>query len=48
VPKDERVGAERAVELRLEVNGVTYERSVEPRMLLSDFLRHDLGLTERV
>jgi aerobic carbon-monoxide dehydrogenase small subunit len=27
------------------VNGVTYEREVEPRLLLADFLRHDLGLT---
>jgi aerobic-type carbon monoxide dehydrogenase small subunit (CoxS/CutS family) len=27
------------------VNGRTYERSVEPRLLLSDFLRHELGLT---
>jgi carbon-monoxide dehydrogenase small subunit len=27
------------------VNGVPYERSVEARMLLSDFLRHELGLT---
>lgn len=27
------------------VNGARYERSVEPRMLLSDFLRHELGLT---
>jgi aerobic-type carbon monoxide dehydrogenase small subunit (CoxS/CutS family) len=27
------------------VNGVEYERAVEPRMLLSDFLRHELGLT---
>ena len=27
------------------VNGVTYDRSVEPRLLLSDFLRHNLGLT---
>jgi carbon-monoxide dehydrogenase small subunit len=27
------------------VNGRRYERRVEPRMLLSDFLRHDLGLT---
>ena len=27
------------------VNGTQYERSVEPRLLLSDFLRHDLGLT---
>lgn len=29
----------------LKVNGVQYERDVEPRLLLSDFLRHDLGLT---
>lgn len=27
------------------VNGTRYEREVEPRLLLSDFLRHDLGLT---
>jgi len=27
------------------VNGVSYQRSVEARMLLSDFLRHELGLT---
>jgi carbon-monoxide dehydrogenase small subunit len=27
------------------VNGETYRRSVEPRLLLSDFLRHTLGLT---
>ncbi len=27
------------------VNGTRHERSVEPRMLLSDFLRHELGLT---
>ena len=26
-------------------NGVTYERSVESRLLLADFLRHTLGLT---
>ena len=29
----------------VEVNGTRYEREVEPRLLLSDFLRHDLGLT---
>jgi carbon-monoxide dehydrogenase small subunit len=29
----------------MTVNGVPYERSVEARMLLSDFLRHELGLT---
>ena len=31
--------------IRLTVNGVTYDRSVEPRLLLSDFLRQELGLT---
>jgi aerobic-type carbon monoxide dehydrogenase small subunit (CoxS/CutS family) len=31
--------------VRLTVNGVAYERDVEPRLLLSDFLRHSLGLT---
>jgi carbon-monoxide dehydrogenase small subunit len=29
----------------LTVNGTQYERTVEPRLLLSDFLRHELGLT---
>ena len=32
-------------ELSVTVNGTRYERAVEPRTLLSDFLRHDLGLT---
>jgi aerobic carbon-monoxide dehydrogenase small subunit len=31
--------------IKLTVNGVAYERTVEPRLLLSDFLRHVLGLT---
>jgi len=31
--------------VRVEVNGTAVEREVEPRLLLSDFLRHDLGLT---
>ncbi|MGD8398032.1 MAG: (2Fe-2S)-binding protein, partial [Anaerolineae bacterium] len=29
----------------VHVNGTRYERVVEPRMLLSDFLREELGLT---
>jgi len=29
----------------LEVNGVSYTREVQSRLLLSDFLRHELGLT---
>ena len=31
--------------VRLSVNGTACERAVEPRLLLSDFLRHELGLT---
>lgn len=38
------VGTERRV-IRVVVNGVPYEREVEARLLLSDFLRHELGLT---
>lgn len=33
------------VNVKVKVNGVEYERTVEPRLLLSDFLRHELGLT---
>jgi aerobic-type carbon monoxide dehydrogenase small subunit (CoxS/CutS family) len=32
-------------ELTVTVNGRTYREQVEPRLLLSDFLRHTLGLT---
>ena len=31
--------------VRVSVNGAAYEREVEPRLLLSDFLRHELRLT---
>jgi aerobic-type carbon monoxide dehydrogenase small subunit (CoxS/CutS family) len=31
--------------IRVTVNGTRYERSAEPRLLLSDFLRQELGLT---
>jgi carbon-monoxide dehydrogenase small subunit len=31
--------------IKVTVNGVAYERAVEPRLLLADFLRHTLGLT---
>jgi carbon-monoxide dehydrogenase small subunit len=31
--------------ISLTVNGTKYERDVEPRTLLSDFLRHELELT---
>lgn len=30
--------------IKLTVNGKEYEQAVEPRLLLSDFLRHELGL----
>jgi len=31
--------------ISVTVNGVKYEREVEPRLLLGDFLREELGLT---
>jgi carbon-monoxide dehydrogenase small subunit len=31
--------------IMVTVNGVAYERAVEPRLLLADFLRQTLGLT---
>jgi aerobic carbon-monoxide dehydrogenase small subunit len=31
--------------IRVTVNGKAYDHTVEPRLLLSDFLRHELGLT---
>jgi carbon-monoxide dehydrogenase small subunit len=31
--------------IRVTVNGTLYERTVEPRLLLSDFIRGELGLT---
>ncbi|MDH3745178.1 MAG: (2Fe-2S)-binding protein [Acidobacteriota bacterium] len=31
--------------ISVKVNGETFESEVEPRLLLSDFLRHDLDLT---
>ncbi len=32
-------------QVSVTVNGIKYERAVEPRMLLVDFIRHELGLT---
>ena len=34
-----------AITINVTVNGVQYERRVEPRLLLSDFIRQDLALT---
>ena len=31
--------------ITVTVNGIQYERAIEPRLLLSDFLHHELGLT---
>ena len=36
---------EQTIPIKLTVNGRQYTRAVEARMLLSDFLRHELGLT---
>lgn len=33
------------LDIELVVNGESFSRSIEPRMLLSDFLRHELKLT---
>ncbi len=33
------------ITITVTVNGTRYERTVEPRLLLSDFIRHDLNLT---
>lgn len=32
-------------QLSITINDTQYEREIEPRTLLSDFLRHDIGLT---
>ena len=33
------------MKITVTVNGASHDRDVEPRLLLSDFIRHDLGLT---
>jgi carbon-monoxide dehydrogenase small subunit len=33
------------VPVTVTVNGTPYRREIEPRLLLTDFLRHELGLT---
>src|SRR3954467_11446293 len=40
-----RLSADTRHTVRLEVNGHLQESEAEPRMLLTDFLRHKLGLT---
>ena len=34
-----------SISITVTVNAKEYKRNVEPRLLLSDFLRHELGLT---
>jgi carbon-monoxide dehydrogenase small subunit len=34
-----------SISITVTVNGKDFNRNVEPRLLLSDFLRHELGLT---
>ena len=34
-------------EIMVEINGEEYRREVEPRLLLSDFIRHEAGLLGR-
>ena len=38
-------GASTTVDVTVTVNGIAHTRTVEPRRLLSDFIRHDLRLT---
>jgi aerobic-type carbon monoxide dehydrogenase small subunit (CoxS/CutS family) len=33
------------VEVSIEINGAVFEREIEPRLLLSDFIRHEARLT---
>jgi carbon-monoxide dehydrogenase small subunit len=35
----------RKVDITVSVNGTSYARTIEPRLLLCDFLRQELGLT---
>jgi len=40
-----RLGADARHRVRFELNGRSVEADAEPRTLLTDFLRHDLGMT---
>ncbi|MGF9710597.1 (2Fe-2S)-binding protein [Paenibacillus naphthalenovorans] len=40
-----QVSANETIEVRVNINGKVYAEHVEPRKLLSDFLREDCGLT---
>src|SRR6266567_2722051 len=45
VPPSPRPGLERPALCRMRVNGTVHPAPADPRRLLSDHLRHDLGLT---
>ena len=34
-----------AMDVTVTVNGEVYEKTIEPRLLLSDFIRHELNLS---
>ncbi|MDO8874789.1 MAG: (2Fe-2S)-binding protein, partial [Pseudolabrys sp.] len=40
-----RLSAEKRHRVRFTLNGKAVEAEAEPRMLLTDFLRHELGMT---
>ncbi|MBV9533413.1 MAG: (2Fe-2S)-binding protein [Bradyrhizobium sp.] len=40
-----RVSSEQRHRVRFTLNGETVERACEPRMLLTDFIRHEIGAT---
>jgi carbon-monoxide dehydrogenase small subunit len=40
-----RRGMSRKIDITVSVNGTSYARTIEPRLLLCDFLRQELGLT---
>ncbi|MGM0591898.1 MAG: (2Fe-2S)-binding protein [Halobacteriota archaeon] len=39
------IGTHEPLSITVTINGTEYEREVQPRRLLSDFIRHDIGLT---
>jgi carbon-monoxide dehydrogenase small subunit len=42
---EKEVEVDNLITITVTVNGTRYERAVEPRLLLSDFLRHEISLT---
>lgn len=41
----ELIGPDERVPIEVRINGVAHVAEVEPRLLLTDFLRHEIGLT---